>query len=185
MLTCCCWNLRGLGQAPKCADVLSELLSINPHAVFIQETKLDSIDKIKAHSFLPKQLTTYHSKPSSGSCGGILNAFSQAHFSIQSQSTSDFTLTSVVTCLASPTPLYLTNVYAPTDHHLKSLFLDHLASIAPPPNCPWMLLGDFNLMRSPEDKNNPSFRFNEADLFNDTIDQLALIELPLLDRSYT
>jgi hypothetical protein len=48
-----------------------------------------------------------------------------------------------------------------------------------------MVLGDFNLMRNASDKNNSSFRQDEADAFNDLINNLALIELPLIDRLYT
>jgi hypothetical protein len=48
-----------------------------------------------------------------------------------------------------------------------------------------MVIGDFNLMCFASDKNNSSFRQDEADAFNDTINNLALIELPLTDRLYT
>lgn len=49
---------------------------------------------------------------------------------------------------------------------------------------PWIIIGDFNLTRKPTDKNS-SFNSTEANLFNDTINLLGLIEIPLLDRSYT
>jgi len=50
---------------------------------------------------------------------------------------------------------------------------------------PWIIIGDFNLTRKPTDKNSSSFNSTEANLFNDTINLLGLIEIPLLDRSYT
>ena len=115
----------------------------------------------------------------------MINAFNSNHFTLISQSFTNYTLTTVVTSLATPDHIYFTNVYAPTDHQLKEDFLTQLQNLQPPQNCPWIILGDFNLMRSPADKNNDSFRSNKADLFNDTIDALALIELPLLDRAYT
>lgn len=89
----------------------------------------------------------------------------------------------VVTTLASPLHMHITNVYAPTDHALKQTFLDETISLAPPTHIPWLLLGDFNLMRHAHDKNNAAFRQNEADLFNQTI--ILLLELPLLDRAFT
>jgi hypothetical protein len=79
----------------------------------------------------------------------------------------------------------VTNVYAPTDHDQKLPFLQEIQTIQPPSNTPWILLGDFNLMWNSTDKNNPSFRQDEADAFNDAIHNLALIELPLTDRLYT
>jgi endonuclease/exonuclease/phosphatase family metal-dependent hydrolase len=48
-----------------------------------------------------------------------------------------------------------------------------------------MLIGDFNLIRSPHEKNNPSFDHLSADLFNEKINELALLEIPLFDRLFT
>jgi endonuclease/exonuclease/phosphatase family metal-dependent hydrolase len=50
---------------------------------------------------------------------------------------------------------------------------------------PWMIFGDFNLMYFSTDKNNSSFHQDDADAFNETINNLSLIELPLTDRLYT
>lgn len=55
----------------------------------------------------------------------------------------------------------------------------------PPDDTPWLVLGDFNLTRFPQNKNNDLFNHREASLFNDAINSLGLIELPLLDRAYT
>jgi hypothetical protein len=63
--------------------------------------------------------------------------------------------------------------------------MDELQSIQPKTPTPWIILGDFNLMRYSSDKNKCNFRQNEADIFNDTNNLLSLIELPLLDRAYT
>ena len=57
--------------------------------------------------------------------------------------------------------------------------------IDPPDEQPWLILGDFNLIRSPHEKNNGNFHAREAAAFNDTINTLALTELPLLDRQFT
>jgi hypothetical protein len=47
-----------------------------------------------------------------------------------------------------------------------------------------MIAGDFNMIRYSHEKNNPNFRFSEAESFNDCINDLCLIELPLLDRRF-
>jgi hypothetical protein len=46
-------------------------------------------------------------------------------------------------------------------------------------------LGDFNLTRSPRDKSNGNFNSIEAGFFNNFINTLGLIEIPLLDRQFT
>jgi hypothetical protein len=48
-----------------------------------------------------------------------------------------------------------------------------------------MVIGDFNLVRAPIDKNFGAFNASEAHMFNDVVNRIRLIEIPLLDRSYT
>jgi hypothetical protein len=50
---------------------------------------------------------------------------------------------------------------------------------------PWLLCGDFNLIRYPNEKNNNRFNRVLADAFNSLIHSLALFELPLTDRQFT
>jgi hypothetical protein len=77
------------------------------------------------------------------------------------------------------------NVYALCERVDKPLFLENLATHDPGDNTPWMIAGDFNLTRDPGDRNNANFSVTEAELFNETINNLGLIELPLRDRCFT
>lgn len=47
----------------------------------------------------------------------------------------------------------------------------------------WLIVGDFNLLRKPEDKEGVDP--NEIFLFNEAISKLDLIELPLHGRHFT
>lgn len=179
------WNIRGLNDKDKCKDVLAELTEIKPSISLLQETKLNDCDRIKAKSFLPHLCDQFESLPSTGTRGGMINAFSSRLFTLQSAKRSAYTLTICLRTYLSPNEIWITNVYAPTEHALKQSFLDEFKSIAPTTPTPWIVLGDFNLMRFSTDKNNNNFRQNEADSFNDTINSLSLIELPLLDRAFT
>lgn len=49
----------------------------------------------------------------------------------------------------------LTNVYGPCTHEGKIEFTNWLKKIQVPDDINWLILGDFNLMRSPADRNNP------------------------------
>jgi hypothetical protein len=46
-------------------------------------------------------------------------------------------------------------------------------------------VGDFNLLRKPENRNRAGGDINEMLLFNDAINHLGLIELPLYGRRFT
>jgi hypothetical protein len=54
-----------------------------------------------------------------------------------------------------------------------------------PPDEDWLVVGDFILIRKPEDKNKKGADVNEMFLFNEAINKLSLTELPLHGRQYT
>jgi hypothetical protein len=96
-----------------------------------------------------------------------------------------YTLTGSFLRRVDGTSFTLTNVYAPTDRAEKPSFLSELSSVAKTVTGAWMLLGDFNLTRVPSDKNTTNFNSTDANNFNDLINTLGLIEIPLVDRAYT
>ncbi|KAF8670729.1 hypothetical protein HU200_050394 [Digitaria exilis] len=179
------WNIRGLGQNTRCEDVLSELIAQRPSVVALQETKLHSLSDSKRKSFLPTRLSTYATRPSVGATGGILTAWDATVLTMVTAVERDFSLTTVFSLNADGTPLSITNVYAPVLSADKPLFLAEMVTISNTIDGPWLLAGDFNMARSPEDKNNDNFNFSEANMLNDTINAIELIDIPLVDRAYT
>lgn len=49
----------------------------------------------------------------------------------------------------------------------------------------WLLLGDFNYPRSPDNRNKPGGDVQDMFTFNDFIRTQELIELPIKGRSFT
>ena len=49
----------------------------------------------------------------------------------------------------------------------------------------WIIMGDFNLIRKPSDRNRPGGDVNDMLIFNEAISELGLVELPLKGRKYT
>jgi hypothetical protein len=47
------------------------------------------------------------------------------------------------------------------------------------------VVGDFNLYRSPNDRNKPGADFAEMFMFNEPISKLGLVELPLRGKRFT
>ncbi|KAG2650715.1 hypothetical protein PVAP13_1NG196719, partial [Panicum virgatum] len=54
-----------------------------------------------------------------------------------------------------------------------------------PPEILWLIVGDFNLIRLPEDRNRPGGDVNEMLHFNEAISALGLIDLILKGRRFT
>jgi len=54
-----------------------------------------------------------------------------------------------------------------------------------PENTDWMVLGDFNLIRKPEDRNKPGGDLSEMFRFNSAISALGINEIVLQGRKFT
>ena len=54
-----------------------------------------------------------------------------------------------------------------------------------PDDVDWIVMGDFNFIRSPEDRNRPSGDVNQMLPFDEAISNLGLIELPLKGRQFS
>lgn len=54
-----------------------------------------------------------------------------------------------------------------------------------PDTMDWLILGDFNFIRSPDDQNRPGGNIADMLAFNDTINNLGWVELPLKGRKFT
>jgi hypothetical protein len=53
----------------------------------------------------------------------------------------------------------LTNIYSPCTPEGKQQFLDWLRNVDMADDCDWLLVGDFNLVRKPTDRNKPGEMF--------------------------
>uniref|UniRef100_A0A8R7P055 Endonuclease/exonuclease/phosphatase domain-containing protein n=1 Tax=Triticum urartu TaxID=4572 RepID=A0A8R7P055_TRIUA len=49
----------------------------------------------------------------------------------------------------------------------------------------WLIIGDFNFIRSTENRNMTGGDINDIFIFNEIIGHLGLLELPLKGRSFT
>jgi hypothetical protein len=79
----------------------------------------------------------------------------------------------------------LVAVYGPAQDDQKTLFLTELVNTCSNENLPVLIGGDFNILRSPEEKNNGNYNDRWPFLFNVVIDGLNLKELDFSSRKYT
>lgn len=114
-----------------------------------------------------------------GASGGIIiiwkSSLFQGHLSFQN----NFAISVEFKAKYNYMKCVLTNVYGPCTSEGKIEFTSWLKSIQMPDDTDWLLLGDFNLMRSPDDRNKPGGNVSEMSLFNEAISALRLVELPL------
>ena len=76
----------------------------------------------------------------------------------------------------------LVNVYGPCEQQSRDLFVDWLYHLSIPFDANWLLLGDFNFIRSMDKRNFPGGDVNDMFIFNEIIGHLGLLEFPLKGR---
>jgi endonuclease/exonuclease/phosphatase family metal-dependent hydrolase len=59
------------------------------------------------------------------------------------------------------------------------------SGIQMPEETNWLVVGDFNLLLKPEDRNRSCGNTREMLLFNEAASSLSLVEIPLYGRKYT
>jgi exonuclease III len=63
----------------------------------------------------------------------------------------------------------LTNIYGPSQSDRKAAFLDWFSNIDMHDDADWLIMGDFNFIRKPSDRNRPRGDINDMMLFNDAV----------------
>jgi mannosylglycoprotein endo-beta-mannosidase len=76
-------------------------------------------------------------------------------------------------------------VYGPCRGIERDNFVSWLYDLNIPPTANWLILGDFNFVRSHENRNRGGGDINDMFLFNEVIGHLGLLDLPLKGRNYT
>jgi hypothetical protein len=79
----------------------------------------------------------------------------------------------------------LTNIYAPCSPEGRTEFMEWFHDIDYLDDCDWLVVGDFNLIRRPSDRNKPSANMQNMMLFNAAISNLRLEELKLIENKFT
>ncbi|XP_071684919.1 uncharacterized protein [Lolium perenne] len=136
------------------------------------------MDNFTAAHILPQNLSSYETLDAIGSSGGIFTAWDPHQFSLTAVRRDRFSLSTSLQSFLSDLALVVTNVYAPADHSLTPAFLSELETLGPLFPIPWLLIGDFNVVRDPPDKNNDNFDLTLASAFNDSIRNLLFSSYP-------
>jgi exonuclease III len=163
------WNVQGLGDPDKCAVVKNAILVASPSIVCLQESKLAALEPQKHRSFLPPSLASVASKGADGSRGGLVTAWDTNSLSLTSSHSTRFSLTTVLASTTTLVSFMVTNMYAPADHSLTDDFVSDMELLLDDVVGPWLVVGDFNLIRFPHEKNNDNFNRPLAEKFNNLI----------------
>lgn len=79
---------------------------------------------------------------------------------------------------------FCTMVYGPSIDSEKPQFIEELRSLTSTIQWPWIMAGDFNLVRWMIDRSGGIRPYPLMDLFNDFIQSAALVDIPLKNHSF-
>jgi hypothetical protein len=141
------------------------------------------------HSFLrkfcPHRFDKFEFIPSVGASGGLMIIWNNSIFIGNVLHREKFALSIQFTSTQLNKTWNLTNVYGPCSGPEKQIFLEWFKNLEIPSDCLWLFLGDFNLLRSSDNRNKPGGNYTERMQFNEMISHQALVELPLKGQQFT
>ncbi|OAY70623.1 hypothetical protein ACMD2_27059, partial [Ananas comosus] len=96
-----------------------------------------------------------------------------------------FSITLKLTHLSSRKIFYLTNVYGPPTWDGKEDFCSELRALKGICTGKWVICGDFNFTRYQSERKGKHWSYKATAMFSDLIRDLAAIDLPLANQSFT
>jgi Endonuclease-reverse transcriptase len=116
--------------------------------------------------------------------GGCIIAWKRG-YSLQNSWASHHTCTAILKQQRTCECFTITNVYGPTEEGEKERFIQELTTVSSHVEGPWILAGDFNLVRWLIDRSEDMRGWGLMSQFNDFIRCHGLTDVPLNNRAYT
>lgn len=179
------WNTRGLGDEKKCNVVRNVIRSARCDVCCLQETKWNDFDVLYYLRVLP----TFFDRncvaiKAINTKGGCIIAWKR-NFTLMNSWATKHTCSAMIKHEVSGVCFLITNVYGPSTDDGKEEFVMELRGLSQLVQGPWVLGGDFNLVRWLVDRSGDLRSFTLMNLFNDLIRDMQVIDIPLKNRMFT
>uniref|UniRef100_A0ACD5VJ36 Uncharacterized protein n=1 Tax=Avena sativa TaxID=4498 RepID=A0ACD5VJ36_AVESA len=125
------------------------------------------------------------SLPAVGHSGGILLGAKEDTFEVEDMDRGEFFVSMLLTHRRSNLRWEVIIVYGPADHSRSPAFLEELKAKVERCSTLVVVAGDFNLIRSHEDKSSHNVDIPRMRMFNDCIADLALREITRVGARFT
>jgi exonuclease III len=180
-----CWNIHGVNSEKKWNAIYDRIKDCHCDVICLQETKRENFDDQYLRKICPPSFDKFVFLPSVGPSGGSIIIWKSMLFQGTLVFQNSYTISVEFFSLHENAHWILTNVYAPCTHPEKREFIQWFRNINMPDSVDWLIVGDFNLYRSPEDRNQPGGDHLDMYLFNEAISKLGLVDIPLKGRRFT
>ncbi|XP_021991083.1 uncharacterized protein LOC110887826 [Helianthus annuus] len=153
--------------------------------VAIQETQIDEVSSSLSSKYWGISEFQSESVGDAGRSGGLLCIWDPQVFRMQEVSKHRHFLLVKGVMKGNNQALNVMNVYAPHSNSEKKMLWNYIREIISAGAGQWVLLGDFNAVRGPEDRLNTGFNRVCAHDFNEFIDYIDFVEYNMRGRKFT
>ncbi|XVF70808.1 hypothetical protein PTKIN_Ptkin11bG0191400 [Pterospermum kingtungense] len=179
------WNIRGLGCLEKRRAVRRLFSKGKLDAIFIQESKIKEVRQRLVRWLWGNIDVTCEFVVVDGNAGGLISCWNNNFFSVEAKFVSQRYILLIGVLQEINFRCGLDNVYAPNDESERSRFFDELSRVLDNAGCPWILGGDFNIVRSEEEKIGLTYNMVAMSNFSSFIESVGLVDLPLSGGRFT
>jgi len=171
------WNCRGAGEKGMTTCFSHIIKDHSLDFVGIQETKKKNFDPKYLRRVDPSDRFSWNWIPSVGKSGGVLCGVKKETSEIVSWTAGKYLLQATVFDVKLKSVWTLVVVYGAAHDDKRDDFLAELASTCSNISTPYVIGGDFNILRESCDKNKDLHRSLYMDRFNSIIQNLSLREI--------
>ncbi|GKV50169.1 hypothetical protein SLEP1_g56882 [Rubroshorea leprosula] len=156
-----------------------------PDFLFLQETKLERIDVGICKLLWNSDEFEWVAKASSGASGGLLCLWDRRHFVKREEFTGDGYVGISGEWGVNKQECSLINVYGPNDRQKRAKMWEELRKRVIDKEGRWLIAGDFNAVRGPEEKRGKTGVSSDMRDFEEFIVTTGIVDVKLTNRHYT
>lgn len=179
------WNVRGLGARIKRNMLRRIILNHSPFFIFIQETKLESLNPKMQLAIWKNGSAQWLLSPSVGNSGGLITMWDESYFDLISSRVDRNWIAIIGNIKALDFKCLLINIYSPCAVDERAETWRKLVQLREEFNLPCIVMGDFNEVLSSLDRGSQFVSTNGSKAFHSFLQAMSLIEIPLDNGWYT
>lgn len=178
-MNCLNWNCRGIKKTGVSTFLRDLILDYKFHLIGLQETmQMDIADNI-LREIDPSKTCLWKRLPSNGRSGGILRGVNIDMYAVCSFKEVKYIRQMNLWDKTLKIKWNFMNVYGAAQEENKTEFFAELASFCSSSKEPYVVGGDFNVIRFTTEKNNDTGLSRFSDIFNSIIASQELIDLQM------
>lgn len=179
------WNVWGLNDLEKRKVVKAAFSRWKPHLVCLQETKLEKVDRDIICSAGGGCWVEWEYLGASGVAGGVLVLWDNRIFNRLGLEVGCYSVSCLLRLVENDNICVFSGVYGPCADASRKDLWEELKGVRQWWNHPWCIGGDFNVVRFPDERSGSRRFTREMENFNDFIDEMEFMDLPLEGGNFT